>query len=222
VRGPILGAALLIASGVALILGGCGSSDTTPAASHREREDFAAVSHVLDQLAVPIDREVRATKVAWPLIANGLPASADTAQRARIRAAALSASRLPLPPLFGEVRAASLTGPAAHLAGLFRSFRGLATHGWQLIGAAAAQTEGGSAAATRFARANIALYIESVYDGHFGLAQIGKQLSAGYAKLGGPSDFGSQLTAAEVSRLALAYSEANDRLHPHVGVRLGS
>ncbi len=66
------------------------------------------------------------------------------------------------------------------------------------------------------------MYIESIYDAHFTLAQIGKKLLAGYEKLGGASDFGTALTQAEVNALAGAYSEASDRLHPHVGVRLGS
>ena len=74
----------------------------------------------------------------------------------------------------------------------------------------------------RFARENVALYIESVYDGHFALAQIGKQLLDGYRTLGGQAPFGGTLTQAEVDALASAYSEAADRLHPHVGVRLGS
>ena len=68
----------------------------------------------------------------------------------------------------------------------------------------------------------MALYIESVYDAHFGLAQIGKKLLAGYRKLGGQAAFGAALTQGEVDALADAYSEATDRLHPHVGVRLGS
>ena len=111
---------------------------------------------------------------------------------------------------------------APSLAGLFRAYSGLSTHGWQLIGAAIEQIEHGSPVAARFARANVALYIESVYDAHFGLAQVGKQLVAGYKTLGGASAFGPSLTQAEVDRLAGTYSEASDRLHPHPGVKLGS
>jgi hypothetical protein len=166
--------------------------------------------------------EVSATKAAWPLIANGLPPSPTPAERARINAASRRAAQIPLPALFDEVSAATLTGPAAHLAGLFRSFRGLSTRGWQLIDAALQQSARGLSAAAGFARANVALYIESVYDAHFGLAQLGKQLADGYRKLGGPSDFGTTLMQAEVDRVSATYSEANDRLHPHVGVRLGS
>jgi hypothetical protein len=180
------------------------------------------VSHALEGITVAVNREVNATKAAWPLIANGLPTSPQAAERASIRTTSLRATQLSLPALFGEVRAASLTGPAAHLAGLFRSFRGLAARGWQLIETALEQSQHGPSTATRFARANVALYIESVYDGHFSLAQIGKQLSEGYGELGGASAFGDTLTEAEVDRLTRTYSEASDRLHPHVGVRLGS
>ncbi|HTZ65560.1 MAG TPA: hypothetical protein VMB51_15760 [Solirubrobacteraceae bacterium] len=77
-------------------------------------------------------------------------------------------------------------------------------------------------AAARFARANVDLYIESVYDGHFELAQISEKLHKAYQNLGGPSAFGKSLTPAEVNAVAAAYSEASARLRPHVGVRLGS
>jgi hypothetical protein len=82
--------------------------------------------------------------------------------------------------------------------------------------------EHGSPAAARFARENVALYIESVYDAHFTLAQVGKALLTGYRKLGGPAAFERALSQAEVDALARTYSEPTDRLHPHVAVRLGS
>jgi hypothetical protein len=214
---------LALILGLALLAGGCGSArPATPAATHLEREDFAAVSRALARIANTVGAEVAATKAAWPLVANGLPATLGAGPRAAIESAQASASRLRLPVLFGEVRSASLTGPAAHLAGLARSYQGLAARGWQMILAAVAASEHGSPEAARFARANVPLYIESVYDGHFTLAQIGKQLLAGYRELGGPAAFGSLLDTAEVDALARTFSEANDRLHPHAGVRLGS
>ena len=124
-----------------------------------------------------MQREVPATKAAWPLIVDGLPADTPRLPGTPIcalRPNAPSALRLPSP--FEEHQAASLTGPAPPLAGLFRSYYGLTGRGWQLIGAAIEQIEHGPRAAARFARANVALYIESVYDAHFSLAQIGKQL----------------------------------------------
>jgi hypothetical protein len=167
--------------------------------------------------------EVVASRAAWPLVANGLTAARGRSDaRGTIHAAGAAAGRLRSPPLFSEEESASLTGPAASLAGLYRSFDALATHGWQMIGAALDQIERGPAAAARFARANVALYIESVYDGHFSLSQIGRKLRDGYRRLGGEAGFGAALSEREVRALADAYSEAVARLHPHVGVRLGS
>ncbi len=208
----------------AIALGGCGGSGqpTTPAELRLEREDLVAVSRALQSAAGAANREVATTKAAWPLVANGLPADTGTVSRAQLDAASEGAAHLKVPPLFEEAQAIALTGPAAGLAGIFRNGSGLATRGWEMIGAAIDQIEHGSPAAARFARANVALYIESVYDAHFSLAQIGKQLTAAYKKLGGPAAFGSALTQAEVESLAATYSEASDRLHPHVGVRLGS
>jgi hypothetical protein len=180
------------------------------------------VTHALARVEGPVASEVAATRAAWPLVANGLPADLSTVARGPIEAATQMAAKLRVPALFEEMQAVALTGPGASLAGLFRSYSALATRGWQLIGAAIHQIEHGSPAASRFARANVALYIESVYDAHFSLAQIGKGLLAGYRKLGGPHVFGAALTQAEVDGLARAYSEPADRLHPHVGVRLGS
>jgi hypothetical protein len=108
------------------------------------------------------------------------------------------------------------------MASLFRGYTLLSSRGWQMIGGAINQIEHGSPASARFARANVALYIESIYDAHFGLAQIGKKLLDAYTKLGGPAAFGSSLTEAEANRLAGIYSEAGDRLYPHAEVKLGS
>jgi hypothetical protein len=186
-----------------------------------QRHDLAAVSRALKQAEGPAAHEVATTRTAWPLVANGLPG--DTRALVRpVAAAAASAAKLKLPTVFEEAPAASLTGPASGLAGLFRTYQGLAKRGWQQIGAAIAEIERGSPAAARFARENSPLYIESVYDAHFALAQTGKQLSRAYTMLGGAPAFGRTLTRAEVNALAEAYSEAADRLHPHAGVRLGS
>ena len=173
-------------------------------------------------MTAPVQREVAATKAAWPPLANGLPPSISASSRASVAAAGAHAAAVPVPIAFTENPQEALTGPAAGIAGLFRTYSGLSSHGWQMIGAAIDQVQHGSPTAARFARANIALYIESVYDAHFSLAQIGKQLTHAYAKLGGPAAFGSSLTQAEVDTLARTYSEAGDRLHPHAGVKLGS
>jgi hypothetical protein len=215
----------LLCGVVALALAGCGgtSRESTPVALKLQREDLAATSRALKSATGPVVSEVAATKAAWALIANGLPADArGLANSPSIAAATQAAARLRMPVLFGEARARSLTGPAAQLAGLFRSYALLSERGWKLLGAQFAQIESGTPAAARFARENAPIYIESIYDGHFTLAQVGKKLRAAYDKLGGPAAFANTLTQGEVDALARTYSEASDRLHPHVAVRIGS
>jgi len=215
-------AALLVGS-AALVLCGCGSASHATAVGLRlQREDLIAGARALSQAQGQVDREAQASRAAWPIVANGLPGQLSDEQRAAIAAAVRASAAMQLPGIFQEARAQALTGPASSIVGDFREFAGLATRGWQMIQYTAQQLEAGSAAAASFARANVDLYIESVYDGHFGLAQVGKKLSEGYEKLGGADAFGSALTQAEVQRLAGAYSAARFRLHPHDGVKYGS
>jgi hypothetical protein len=214
--------ALLVLGGVLIASSGCGTAGiTTPAAQRLQREDLVAVCRALKSTQRSVSVELAAAKPAWRLIVNGLPATAASA-RPSVAAATASSQAVEVPALLSESQAVSLTGPAAQLAGLFRSFVALTSRGWKLIGAAITQVDHGSPASARFARENVPLYIESVYDGHFSLAQTGKKLLDAYRKLGGPAAFGSALTEGEVDALVRAYSEAADRLHPHVGVRLGS
>lgn len=215
--------ALAAAALVGLALAGCGSGAGASAQGLRlQREDLIAAARALTSVEGQVGSEVATTKQAWAHVANGLPTQVALIPRREVDLAARVASRLRMPGLFAEARAEGLTGPASSLAGLFRSYAGLSQHGWQMIGAAIDQIERGSPPAARFARANVNLYVESVYDAHFGLAQVGKKLADGYRKLGGPAKFGTALSAAEVRRLRDFYSEARDRLHPHVGVRLGT
>jgi hypothetical protein len=181
-----------------------------------------AMSHSLRQAEGSLQREMNAARIAWPLVANGLPASIAQATRSRVAAAGGTARAIVLPPLMSETQARELTGPAAGIAGLYRTFSKLAERGWTLIGAAIANIDTGTPAAERFARANVALYIDAIYDGHFDAALIGKSLRVGYHKLGGEKAFGATLTQAEVDALARAYSPATEQLHPHAGVKLGS
>lgn len=216
-------AALLLLSGAAMAVGGCAGGEGASATELRlEREDLIAVSRALQRTQRSAVAEVSATHAAWPLVAKGLPDKAPDVMPAPIAGAAASAARLEVPALLREAQASVLTGPASQLAGLFNSFSGLAAHGWQMIVAAIETARHGSPSAARFARANVALYIESIYDAHFTLAQVGRKLTDGYRKLGGQAAFGQALTESEVDALARTYSEANDRLHPHAGVRLGS
>jgi len=203
---------------------GCGGSDDTSSAPalRLQRADLIAIVRALRPLEGPVAEEVAATKIAWPLIVNGLPADIASIARLPITTATKRAAVIPVPALFEEAQAMTLTGPAAEVVGLFRSFKLLATRGWTLTSAAIEEIDHGSPAAARFARENVALYIDSIYDGHFTLAQIGKKLHDGYRNLGGPAEFASTLTQGEVDSLTRTYSEATDRLHPHVAVKLGS
>ncbi len=216
-------AVALLALGLALAAGsGCGSSsESTQADASAQRHDLVGAAHALASAQAETATEVAATKAAWPLVAHGLPAQLSASDRAKIAAAHGGANGLHLPGLFGQGRSHGLTGPAASLAGAYEGFVGLSWTGWKMIEAALKASASGGARAS-FARANSPLYIESVYDGHFSVSQIGKKLLEGYAKLGGPAAFGSTLTQAEVNRLAAAYSEEAARLHPHPGVKLGS
>jgi hypothetical protein len=217
-RGAASTAALLLVCGA---LGGCGHEDSTTTGLRLQREDLVLVAHALRQAEGPVARELAAAKAVWAPIARGLPAD-PSAVAGPVRSAAAAARTLPLPALFSEQAAAQLTGPGFSIVGLYRGYQGLSLHGWQQIAAAIEQVQHGTPKAARFARENVALYIESVYDGHFGLAQIGKKLTDGFRKLEGPASFGGSLTGAEVAALAASYSEANDRLQPHVEAKLGS
>lgn len=206
----------------ALAAGGCGGHTLTPQALALERGDFVAVARALARIEPAVRAEVAATKLAWPSVVNGLHTPLAAGARAAIETASARADAVGTPGLFEEHPAASLTGPGAPAASAFRSFSLLATRGWRLIAAAIEQEEHGPAVAARFAHANVGLYIESVYDGHFALAQVGKKLLAGYRNLGGARSFGAALTEREIEALSEVYSEASDRLHPHTGIRFGS
>jgi len=216
-------AALLALSAVALLSAGCsGARHVAPGELGLERADFVAVSRALSALEPAVRSEVAASKAAWPSLLDGLPRDVRALPQATIRLAAQRAGAIGQPGVFGEREAAELTGPGSPLAGEFRTYSILCARGWQLISAAIAQIERGPPAAASFARANVGLYIESVYDAHFGLAQIGKQLLADYKKLGGPAAFGTSLTRTQVGTLARAYAEANNRLKPHERLRFGT
>jgi hypothetical protein len=211
-----------VAGGVALALSGCGHRTATAQEQRLERGDLLAVTRALRESEPPVARELAATKAAWPLVIDGLGAHVSAHVSAAIALASERAAAFALPAIFTEREAASLTGPASSIAGTFRTFSLLSTRGWMQIDAAAAQSERGTPAAARFARENVAIYIESVYDAHFGLGQIGKRVLAAYTTLGAAKAFGASLTQAEVDRLAAFYSERNDRLRPRARVRLGS
>jgi hypothetical protein len=183
---------------------------------------LVAVSHGLREAEGSLASEMSAARLAWPLVANGLPLSIPPATRLAVLRAREKARAIVMPRLMSARQARGLTGPAAGIAGLFKPFGKLTERGWTLTAAAIDEIAGGSAASVRFARENVALYIDAVYDGHFDAALIGKSLLAGYLKLGGSRAFGATLSEAEVGALARAYSPAAEQLHPHAGVTLGS
>lgn len=216
-------ALLLLLGAAAVVAGGCHSGGShNPVEQKLERADLVLTAQALEAVTPLVESEAQATKAAWPHVVNGLNATDGAISRLRIHEADQRAEALPFPALFGEERARGLTGPASPIAGTYANFDHLATRGWRSIDYSAEQIAEGSPAAKRFAEANVALYIESVYDAHFALAQIGKKLVKGYEGLGGESAFGTALTQAEVQHLAEVYSEAHFRLEPHAGVRLGS
>jgi hypothetical protein len=221
-------ALLLTLSGVAgasATLAGCGGasgSAASPATIRLQREDLVAVTRGLRQAAVSAQREMAAARIAWPLLARGLPAPIPPATSPAVFTASRLARAIVVPPPMRTAQARQLTGPAAGIAGLFATFSRLTERGWTLIGAATDQIGSGAPTVAAFARENVALYIDSIYDGHFDAALIGKSLLAGYRLLGGEKAFGGTLSQAEADALANAYSPATERLYPHPKVKLGS
>ena len=203
-RAAARAAALLALGCVAVALAGCGGSSTTsPAELALEREDLVFVTRALQGVQPQTEAEVAATRAAWPLVVNGLPTGSSGLDRPRILTAAEeSAGGWCCRALLDERQAARSPGPRSAWLASSAPTRALASRGWEMIGAAIDQIEHGSPAAARFARANVDLYIESVYDSHFGLGQIGKQLAAAYKKLGGPTVFGTTLTQQQVDEVS--------------------
>ncbi len=217
-------ALLLFASVLVAVLTGCGGasgSATSPGAIQLQREDLVAVTRGLRQATGSAQREMAAARIAWPLTAEGLPVPIPPATRPAVSTASRMARAIVVPAQMSKTQARLLTGPAAGIAGLFAAFSRLTERGWTLTSAAAVQIATGSPAAAAFARENVALYIDSVYDGHFDAALIGKSLLAGYRLLGGEKAFGGTLSQAEADALASAYSPATERLYPHPKVKLG-
>jgi len=202
---------------------GCGKPRTAvPAEARLEREDLVAVAHALRSAEGGVEREVAAARAAWPFLIGGIPTRQTATARSRIEAAVRAAGELPLPALLDEGQAAALTGPGSPLAGRYRDFQELCSTSWRLIGDALAEIERGPASAARFARANVALYIEGVYDAQYSLGETGMEMLAAYKTLGAAPVFAALLTPGEVAQIAQTYSRSRERLQPHERVKLGS
>ena len=214
----------LASAALAVTVAGCGGGHRNTAELRLEREDLVAVCRALQRAKRPVSAQLAASKRAWPSVVHGLPQSSSglAAARPAIGETALKAARLPEPPPMTEAENRYLTGPGSPLAGLYRTYVGLASKGWVQIAAMQAQIEHGRAPAKRFASENVALYIEAVYDGQFDLGQIQKRLQKGYREVGGEAALGKALTQAEVRSLEDVYSEKTARLEPHATVKLGS
>jgi hypothetical protein len=200
------------------VLAGCASGGTH-VSSHRElalqRAQLAQVSHGLRRVLPSVRRETVASRAAWPLISNGLPLAHDAALHNSVSKASATSGALQTPSFMAHAR--ELTGPAAGIAGLYESYDRLAERGWRLTQTTIAAIASGTPQVASFERSNSPLYIHSIYDSHYSLSLVGKRLAEGYARLGGPSAFGSSLTQAEVDSLASAYSIPAVRLEPRPG-----
>lgn len=170
------------------------------------------LAHTLHQLHTPVAAEVAAAHVPWPSLAGGFPRAVAPALRVEVAAVERRAAALTLP---AEVTTeGSVTGPAAELAGMLKTYVRLTQRGWQYLAVALGAGPGSTAT---FLRTNAPLYIYCVYDGHYDLSLIGKAVQSAYRELGGPSAFGASLTSSQVEALARAYSIAAARLAPHPG-----
>jgi len=200
--------------------GGSKGSATSQAVLALERTDLLLVTHALQDAEVSVQREVTAARQAWPLIAHGVPAEISASLQLKVHSANTAAGEIQAPSSMTQAEGPTtkprrdLTGPAAGIAGLFQSFSVLSEHGWRLIAATMQGIGYGSASTIRFLRANAPLYIASVYDGHFDLASIGKNLRKAYLKLGGSPGFSGSLRAYEVDKLASFYGDGL-KLEPH-------
>jgi hypothetical protein len=213
----------LVSAAVALLftaalLAGCGSSGGVPEGpSSRElaleRAQFKELSAGLRSAEGAVQREVSASRAAWPPIAGGLPQTLPVALRSAVSRAGASAGALP-EPLFAR-NPRRLTGPAAGIASLYESYARLAERGWRLTDAGIRAIVSADPAAASFERQNSSLYIDAIYDGHFDLSLVGKALTSGYEQLGGAAAFGTTLPQNELNALAAAYSIPTVRLTPH-------
>jgi len=119
-------------AGTAVLLAGCGSGSanaSTPAAERLQREDLVAVARGLRQAEPSARREMAAARIAWPLVANGLPAKIPPATLTALSTASRAAHAIVLghnEPARGRADAEHLKVRARHE--LARHALGLAVH----------------------------------------------------------------------------------------------
>jgi hypothetical protein len=205
----LLAAASVLAccSAIVVGLGGCGDKRHNLVELELERADLASVARQLLESEGTIESEVQASKGAWPFLYRGLKAPALGTSAALVTRADRAAQKLPALPMISELH--TLTGSAFGIGVLYEAFWSLTRRGWSAIAAArsAVQIE------------SVAIYIQSVYDGHYDLSLIGKELLDGYEKLGGEAVF-KHLTLAEMEAMAHFYSPEAARLEPRPAANL--
>lgn len=205
-----------------------GASKTTVSSSsvaqqRLQRADLVIVSRGLQRAEGSIQREIAASKAAWPTVVQGLPSRLPLAARQSISIAELRTRQIATPRFISY--AGELTGSSAAIAGLLLSYEGLSQRGWTFTMAAVNllagsslgvpnHTASASPATARFMRSNASLYIGCVYDAHYNLSVIGEALQGAYRRLGGAASFGARLLPTEVEGLAHFYSPSNARLVP--------
>jgi hypothetical protein len=209
----------LLALGLALTATGCSHRHPRPAALRLERTDLVLLSRALERLERPIRGELTAARAVWPTLNRGLPPNPVPPPTQQGIATARARAVTP-PPFVTEPNI--LTGPATATGALLHDYTALAQRGWQQTQAAVSPPPHPPATAISFLRANAGLYIYSIYDAHFYLSLIGKQLQHAYTTLGGPPAFAQSLTQPEIEALARFYSPPSVRLEPHPPPSLGA
>jgi hypothetical protein len=206
---------------LAVTVAGCGSHRPRPAALRLERTDLVLLSRALERLEIPIRSELTAARAVWPALNPGLPQGpVPAATQQGIATAGARAQAVTLPPFVTKPNI--LTGPAAAIGALLDDYTLLAQRGWKLTGAAASPSTRPTDASLRFLRTNAGLYIYCIYDAHFDLSLIGKQLQHAYHTLGGPPALAHSLTQPQLEALARVYSPPSVRLEPHPPSSLGA
>jgi hypothetical protein len=178
-----------------------------------QRAQLVKISDGLRSSEKAVQGEVAASRNVWPLVAGGLPQTLSPTLQKAVGTASAGAQALPEPAFLTNAR--QLTGPAAGIAGLYESYEQLASRGWRLTEATIGAILNGTPTVASFERENSSLYIDAIYDGHFNLSLVGKDLTSAYEHLGGSQGFGASLTQNEINALASAYSIAAVRLEPH-------
>ncbi len=200
-------AALLVALGaIASPLSGCGSKRHNPLELKLERIDLALLGRRLIAAESPIKQEMKSAKEAWPSLYGGLRSGISRSLEASVRTADMHASSLGAPPYLEEVR--KLTGPGSGVDGLYKTFWSLDRDGWSTVEATIDSIRRGPKASASFRRANVGIYIQAIYDAHYDISIVGKDLKLGYERLGGEKLFGKSLTATQVEAIARFYSPA--------------